>query len=188
MIPPANAARIWYGSWAMPPKKLPYRPNVCMLVYNAQGKLFLGERRGEKGHWQFPQGGAEPRYTLRENVFRELREELGLRKRHVGSLKKLRATHQYEWRSPPGYAIGRWRGQRQSFWLVEFVGEDGDIDLSNFKEPEFRDWRWCSVSEVRRRAARHRLKGYEKPLREFLEFKKLKAAREKKGSKTRLRA
>ena len=176
------------SSSAMSSKKLPFRPNVCMLVYNSQGKLFLGERRGEKGHWQFPQGGAESGYTLRENVFRELKEELGLRKRHVGSLKKLRATHQYEWRTPPGYALGRWRGQRQTFWLVEFIGDDGDIDLADFKEPEFRAWRWCSVSEVRRRAARHRRKGYEKPLREFLEFKKSKNEKKKTSLKSRVRA
>jgi len=172
----------------MASKKLSFRPNVCMLVYNDQGKLFLGERCGEKGHWQFPQGGAEPKYTPRENVLRELKEELGLRKRHVGSLKKLKSTHQYEWRTPPAYAIGRWRGQRQTFWLVEFIGDDGDIDLTSFKEPEFRSWKWCSVAEVRRRAARHRLKGYEKPLREFLEFKKLKAEKQKRATKSRGRA
>jgi hypothetical protein len=44
----------------MPKRKLPLRPNVCMLVYNARGQLFLGERLRNKGHWQFPQGGAEP--------------------------------------------------------------------------------------------------------------------------------
>ena len=160
-------------------RKLPFRPNVCMLVYNQKGKLFLGERCGEKGHWQFPQGGAEPRYTPRENVLRELREELGIKKKHLGSLKKLKATHEYEWQSPPKYAVGKWRGQKQTFWLVEFTGSDTDIDLASFKEPEFRAWKWCSVGEVRRFAARHRVKGYEKPLKEFLEFKKAKKAGQK---------
>lgn len=158
----------------MTSKKLPLRPNVCMLVYNSKGRLFLGERYGEQGHWQFPQGGAESRYSLRENVIRELREELGLKKRHIGRITKLKSTHEYEWRTPPRYAHKKWRGQKQTFWLVEFVGKDSDIDLESHKEQEFGAWRWCSATEVKRRAAPFRRGGYLGPLREFLEFKKQK--------------
>jgi len=161
----------------MAPKKLPLRPNVCMLVYNRQGRLFLGERFGEPGHWQFPQGGVEPRYSLRENVIRELREELGLKKRSIGKIVKLKSTHEYEWRTPPRYAHKKWRGQKQTFWLVEFVGADGDIDLESHKEQEFARWRWCSVTEVKRRAATFRRAGYLGPLREFLEFKRTKVSK-----------
>jgi putative (di)nucleoside polyphosphate hydrolase len=145
-------------------------------VYNSKGKLFLGERCGEPGHWQFPQGGAEARYTLRQNVLRELREELGLKKAHIGKVTKLAATHEYEWRTPPRYAHKKWRGQKQTFWLVEFVGTDTDIDLTSDKEPEFSSWRWCSVAEVKRRAPAFRRAGYLKPLREFLEFKSARRA------------
>jgi len=158
----------------MSSKKLPLRPNVCMLVYNNKGKLFLGERFGEPGHWQFPQGGAESRYTLRQNVVRELREELGLKKVSIGKLTKLTSTHEYEWRTPPKYAHNKWRGQKQTFWLVEFVGKDSDIDLTTHKDQEFASWRWCSVAEVKRRAAPFRRAGYVAPLREFLEFKRTK--------------
>jgi putative (di)nucleoside polyphosphate hydrolase len=160
----------------MSPKKLPLRPNVCMLVYNSKGKLFLGERVDERGHWQFPQGGAEPRYSLKENVLRELKEELGISCQHVGKVKRLTSRHQYEWRSPPKYANGKWRGQKQTFWLVEFLGDDSDLDLASFHEPEFRSWLWCSVAEVRRRAAPHRLPGYSGALTEFLAFKRQKRA------------
>jgi putative (di)nucleoside polyphosphate hydrolase len=158
----------------MPPKKLPLRPNVCMLVYNRAGRLFLGERFGKRGHWQFPQGGAEPQFTLRENVIRELREELGISKRSIGKVTKLKSTHQYEWRTPPRYAHKKWRGQKQTFWLVEFVGTDSDIDLTSHKEQEFATWQWCSATEVKRRAATFRRAGYLAPLREFLEFKRAK--------------
>lgn len=153
-------------------KNLPLRPNVCMLLYNAKGRLFLGERHGKPGHWQFPQGGAEPRYTPKENVIRELREELGIKKRHLGKIKKLNSRHEYEWRSPPAYARDKWRGQKQTFWLIEFTGNDSDIDLTWYKEPEFQAWQWCSVSEVKRRAESFRLVGYKGPLKEFLEFKR----------------
>lgn len=156
----------------MAPKKLPLRPNVCMLVYNRQGKLFLGERCNKRGHWQLPQGGAEPRYTLRENVIRELREELGVGRRHLGKIKKLQSKHEYEWGKAPQYARGRWRGQKQTFWVIEFTGGDDDIDLDHFKEPEFSSWRWCSVSEVKRRAAPIRRAGYRGALAEFSALKR----------------
>jgi len=168
----------------MPRTKLPLRPNVCMLVYNNKGRLFLGERHGDPGHWQFPQGGAESRYTPRENVMRELKEELGLKKHHVGKVTKLTSRHEYEWKTPPKYAMNKWRGQRQTFWLVEFLGDDSDVDLMSYKEAEFRSWRWCSVAEVKRSAAPYRLVGYTGALREFLEFKrtKLSGIRTKKNA------
>lgn len=155
----------------MATRKLPLRPNVCMLVYNRRGELFLGERLNKKGHWQFPQGGAERRYTLRENVVRELKEELGLPRRALGSIKKLKATHEYDWKKIPDYAKGRWRGQAQTFWAVEFTGRDTDIQLDAFEEPEFKQWRWASVAKVRKLADRRRMKGYEAALHEFLEIR-----------------
>ena len=146
------------------------RPNVCMLVYNRKGQLFLGERLGKPGHWQFPQGGVEPDETLKENVMRELHEELGVARSQVGSLTKLRSRHSYLWRKIPKYAKGRWAGQRQTFWLVEFIGRNSDIDIERAEEQEFRAWRWCSVKTVRRLAAPERLTGYEKALSEFVAF------------------
>jgi putative (di)nucleoside polyphosphate hydrolase len=146
-----------------------------MLVYNNKGRLFLGERYGEPGHWQFPQGGAEARFTPRQNVLRELKEELGLHKKHIGKVTQLKSRHEYEWRKPPAYALNRWRGQRQTFWLVEFLGDDSDINLESHNEQEFRAWRWCSVAEVKRTAAPYRLGGYQGALREFLAFKRARA-------------
>jgi putative (di)nucleoside polyphosphate hydrolase len=137
-----------------------------MLVVNSSGKLFLGERLGKPGHWQFPQGGVEPGESLRKNVLRELREEIGIRRKHIASIKKLAAKNWYLWKKVPAYAKGRWIGQTQTFWLIEFVGSDQDIDLQGSAEPEFKRWRWCSLSQVRKLAARERIKGYEAALSE----------------------
>lgn len=148
------------------------RPNVCMLVYNSKGQLFLGERFNKKGHWQFPQGGIEKGKSERETVIRELREEIGVTKRAIGRIRKLKATHRYLWSKIPDYAVGRWVGQAQTFWLVEFVGKDADMNLAATKDREFRDWRWCSATAVRRLAAPERRKGYRSALSEFLSFKR----------------
>jgi len=156
------------------PKKLPLRPNVCLLVFNKAGKLLLAERAGKGGRWQFPQGGAEPGLTLEENVVKEVGEELGIKPKQIGRIIKLKCTHEYDWDKPPAYARNIWRGQSQTFWLVEFKGQDSDIDLASCiedgDEQELMSWRWCSTDEVRELAEPKRIDGYLKALAEFDEF------------------
>src|SRR4051794_29365539 len=104
--------------------ELPHRPNVCMLVHNAGGRLFLGQRKADPSVWQFPQGGVEPGCTLEENVLRELEEELGAPQKLFIIRRKLNATNTYDFAKTPRYAQGKWRGQAQTFWIVEFKGTD----------------------------------------------------------------
>jgi putative (di)nucleoside polyphosphate hydrolase len=150
-------------------KKLPLRKNVCILLFNTEGKLFLGERAGVPGEWQFPQGGAEKGYSLAENVAKELCEELGLLPKHFKIIKQLRAVHEYEWDTPPDYAKGKYRGQSQTFWLVEFLGKDTDIDI-NANKPEFMNYQWCTSHQVKTKAHSKRQPGYMLPLREFEDY------------------
>ena len=144
---------------------LPLRPNVCMLVLNREGKLFLGEREGNPGVWQFPQGGVDESAAVEESVLRELQEELGADRALFRIIRKLEAVNEYDWESPPSYGVGKWRGQAQTFWLVDFLGNDSDIDLSRYDE-EMMDWRWCTIEEVRAMAEPKRLPGYEKAVLE----------------------
>ena len=158
--------------------RLPLRPNVCMLLFNKKGKLFLAERFGRKGHWQFPQGGVDKKCPLKENVIRELMEELGLKRRHINVVTRLKSRNRYEFKDPPNYAKGKWRGQNQTFWLVEFLGEDSDIDFTRH-EQELMAFRWGSVKQIKRWADKTRLKGYRGALKEFETFLK---SRQKVGS------
>lgn len=145
---------------------LPYRKNVCLLIRNKDGKLFLGEREGEPGVWQFPQGGVEDASSLEENVLREASEELGAQIGAFHILRKLTHTHRYDFAKPPAYALGKYRGQDQTFWLVEFIGSDKEIDLEN-SDREFRNWCWATPDEVRAKAEKKRLPGYEGALSEL---------------------
>lgn len=148
---------------------LPHRPNVCMLIYNREKLLFLGERSGEPGVWQFPQGGVEPGLNVEENVVKEVCEELGLDREKFRVHKQLKATHTYDFKKPRDYSGTIWRGQSQTFWLVEFLGIDSDIKLDRY-EAEFSAWRWCNVKQVREMAEPKRLPGYQDALKEFEEF------------------
>lgn len=144
-----------------------YRPNVCILLYNAERKLLLGERLGEVGHWQFPQGGIEDADAPERAVVREIYEELGVGEHLLGRIEALNVTHMYEWDAVPDYAIGRWIGQVQTFWAVEFLGADTDIVLERHDAPEFQAWQWCSSFAVGQIAAEKRREGYRKALRAF---------------------
>lgn len=150
-------------------EQLPLRPNVCMLVYNRDKRLFLGERDSEPGVWQFPQGGIDPGSSEEETVTKELHEELGAPNNCFQIVSKLKAVHNYEFSKIPPYAVGKWRGQTQTFWLVKFIGNDSQFNLTHHIA-EFMNWRWCSVSEVRALAEPKRLPGYEPALIEFEEY------------------
>ena len=147
--------------------ELPYRPNVCMFVVNSERKIFLGERLGEPGVWQLPQGGAEPHLTLEENVYKELEEELGAPRDLFLIVQKFQATHTYDFRNPPQYAKGVWRGQAQTFWLVSFKGKDVDINLKKHVQ-EFESFQWVEPGEFLKVAEPVRIPGYTKPFEEVL--------------------
>jgi putative (di)nucleoside polyphosphate hydrolase len=150
--------------------KLPLRPNVCMLLQNKKNQLFLGERLGEPGVWQFPQGGVEDGLSIEENVIKELHEETGAGKSLFKIISKLDAVHEYDFENIPKYAKGKWRGQAQTFWLVEFKGKDSDFKLDKFNA-EFSNFRWCSPEEVENIAEPKRLMGYRKALTALRAFK-----------------
>jgi len=148
---------------------LPYRPNVCMLVYDPYFRLFLGERRGQ-GVWQFPQGGVGRKRSPEEAVIKELQEELGVGRSVLGMPRRLEATHRYDFAVPPPHWKDKWRGQTQSFWAVPFLGEDSLIDVSRHEHPEFDRWCWCPAEEVLARVDPIRRAGYERPILEFMTF------------------
>jgi len=134
-----------------------------MLVFKrvaSDYKYLLGQRLGEPTIWQFPQGGVESGDSLEDAVYRELQEELGSPISNFKIRARLKHSHRYDFKTPPSYAIGRYRGQEQSFWLVEFLANDQQISL-NGQHPEFMGFRWCNAIEVRTLADPIRLAGYE---------------------------
>ena len=55
-----------------------FRLNVAGILRDSEGRILICERLGNRGAWQFPQGGVDDGETLEEALFRELREEIGV--------------------------------------------------------------------------------------------------------------
>ncbi len=148
---------------------LPLRPNVCLLIINREGKLFLGERAGCPGEWQLPQGGVENELGEKESALKEAYEELGAPAEHFQVIRRLKAVNSYEFSPVPPRWIGKYRGQTQTFWVLKYTGSDQEIKLDRY-EPEFMQWKWCTLEEARRMAEPRRMRGYQAAFAEFEEL------------------
>ena len=130
-------------------RDLPYRPCVGVVLANARGEVFTGERVDTPGAWQMPQGGIDKGETPKDAAFRELEEETGI----PADLALFEAEHP-EWITYdlPGHLIGklwkgRFRGQKQRWFLLRYLGQDSDINL-NRHHREFVRWRWSNPDQV----------------------------------------
>lgn len=132
------------------PEKLPYRPCVGVMVLNAQGRVFVGRRIvQEMGQaWQMPQGGIDEGEDLLTAALRELEEETGITKVRVLA----EAAEWFTYDLPPealGIALkGKYRGQRQKWFAVRFLGSDRDVNLKHHRPPEFDAFRWVAIDEL----------------------------------------
>ena len=149
--------------------ELPYRSNVCMILFNKEKKILVGERRRQSNIWQFPQGGVEDNFSLEENVIRELEEELSLSRDDIRIHKKLQATHSYDWQVIPEHFKGQYKGQAQTFWLVEVLNEAA-VNPNVADHPEFQKVQWVPVDHVLAVVEPIRIQGYSAPLKEVKEY------------------
>lgn len=127
---------------------LPYRPCVGVMLFNARGQVFVGKRLDQTVEgWQMPQGGIDEGEEPRQAALRELSEEIGTDKAQIVGEMAQWLTYDL----PPhlvGIAFhGKFKGQRQKWFALQFLGEDRDIDLFAH-EPEFSDWKWVDIAAL----------------------------------------
>lgn len=129
---------------------LPYRPGVGAILVNADGLVFVGQRYDSSVEaWQMPQGGIDPGEESDAAVLRELEEETGV----VPALVEIVACSAapYDYDLPPELVgqlwKGKYRGQRQDWYLLRFLGTDADVNIAT-EHPEFNQWRWVAPSDL----------------------------------------
>src|SRR5688572_139478 len=129
---------------------LPYRPGVGVMLVNAEGQVFVGQRLDSTLEaWQMPQGGVDEGEDTRAAALRELEEETGIRPDLVEIVTCTSEELLYEL---PEDLIGklwkgRYRGQRQTWYLARFLGQDEDVNIAT-PHPEFRAWKWADPKDL----------------------------------------
>jgi len=127
-------------------KTLPLRTGVGIAVLNSQNKVFVGKRKDNPfDKWQMPQGGVDSNELLLQAMKRELLEETSIK--NIKVLKEFDQWLEYEL---PENLIGKiwkgkYRGQRQKWFVVKFLGDDSEINI-NTKNAEFSEWKWIDIN------------------------------------------
>ena len=127
-------------------RALPYRPNVGLMILNPAGRVFAGQRLDNPGPaWQMPQGGIDKGEAPLDAAYRELEEETGI-PRHAAALVAEAPdwiTYDLPHDLVPTLWKGRYRGQRQRWFLMRFLGDDAMVNIRT-AHPEFGAWRWVA--------------------------------------------
>lgn len=153
-----------------------YRPNVGVVLFNAQGRVWIGRRANASAPycWQFPQGGIDEGESAEAAAMRELEEETGIAPGQVSRLGEIPDWLSYDF-PPEVAALPRhrkrgWIGQAQRWFACRYSGKDSDIDLDRATDDEFDAWRWEILSAVPALIIPWKRDIYERVASEFARF------------------
>ena len=129
-------------------KNLPLRSGVGIIVLNKKNKIFVAKRiDNPKNFWQMPQGGIDEGEDYLSAAYRELEEETSITK--VELIKELDGFITY---LLPDHLLGiiwkgKYKGQKQKWFIMKFIGEDKEINIQT-KKPEFLEWKWIELEAL----------------------------------------
>jgi putative (di)nucleoside polyphosphate hydrolase len=159
----------------MKDESLLYRPCVGIMVLNQAGQVWIGRRHDAPGEpegpgawWQMPQGGIDEHEDAAKAALRELEEETGMRSVEVIAESPIWYTYDLPAKLRPKAWGGRYRGQKQKWFVMRFSGPDSEVALERpGHAPEFDAWRWAGIDELVSLIVPFKRGVYEKVVRDF---------------------
>ena len=154
------------------PASLPYRPAAGVMLLNREGKVFVAQRLDSTLEaWQMPQGGLDEGEDAETGALRELEEETGIPREMVEIVARCPVELTYDL---PDDLVGKlwkgkWRGQRQTWFLCRLTGTDADVNLDT-EHPEFRAWKWADPAELPAMIVPFKKTLYEEVLKAFAKW------------------
>lgn len=149
--------------------KMEYRKCVGIMLLNRDKSVFVAKRIDHPDWWQMPQGGIDEAEEVRSAVLRELKEEVGIT--NVAILYESKEWLRYDF---PDYIMesnefykNRYIGQQQKWFLLEFLGDDSEININASEHPEFSSWCWLSINQLSENVVPFKKEVYEKIVEEF---------------------
>ncbi len=127
-----------------------YRSGVGIMIINHKKEIFVGKRiDNHSDAWQMPQGGIDAGEDEELAMFRELKEETGIAKDKVKIIAKSQGYYYYNlpYKLQKKFWGGKFLGQRQKWYLLEFIGLDEDINIKTL-DPEFSHWKWVAKEDI----------------------------------------
>tara|TARA_B100001564_G_scaffold168896_1_gene141909 strand:+ start:202 stop:657 length:456 start_codon:yes stop_codon:yes gene_type:complete len=147
--------------------KLPLRIGVGIVLLNNKNEIFVAKRiDNPKNFWQMPQGGVDNKEKYLKAALRELKEETSITS--VELIKEIDEWYTYEL---PEYLLGKiwkgkFRGQKQKWFIMKFLGNENEIKL-NTKNPEFFEWKWIKIDELTNVVVKFKFDVYKKIYKEL---------------------
>ena len=143
-----------------------YRLNVAMIVLNEEKRSLFCKRRNTE-NWQFPQGGVDGEEHIETAMYRELNEEVGLKKDNVEIIAASKDLIYYDIpRNIRSRVLGgKYKGQAQKYFLLKHIS--GEIDLNAENTPEFDQYSWVPFWYPLKQVVDFKKEAYRSALIEF---------------------
>ncbi len=145
-----------------------YRANVGIILCS-QGKVLWGKRVRQDA-WQFPQGGLDDENENIDNcLYRELHEEIGLKKEDVSIIQSTKHWLRYKL---PRHMVRagtgeNFVGQKQKWYLLKLKSDESNINLNASDSPEFDGWEWVNYWYPLRYVVNFKREVYRQALKEL---------------------